>query len=171
MLSFARATQEDAEQLTEVSIAAFDDDSRVYREIESGGPPGYNSIEWQISVMEWSNYHKIILDGKIIGGIIVFKSKEDGSYFLGRIFIEPSYQNKGYGKKAMKYIEEYYLDSKKWQLDTPQWSVRNHHFYEKCGYIRTGVQGEDGYKYEKDGYKYEKDTDSFQDGSSFSRIG
>lgn len=148
MLCFEKATKHDAERLAQVQTAAFDDESRIFRNIERGGPPGYDSTEWQVSIMECSQYFKIVLDGEIIGGIIVFAEK-DGIYNLGRIFINPTYQNKGYGRNAMEYIEKQFSDAKKWWLGTPKWSIRNHYFYEKCGYVRVGEEGEDGYLYEK----------------------
>jgi GNAT superfamily N-acetyltransferase len=148
MLKFAKAKYEDADKLTEVQIKTFDDDARRFLGQPSGGPPGYNSVGWQKMIMKKGSYYKILDGNTIIGGIIVFKMKP-GHYNLGRIYIDPEYQNKGIGTQAMKFIESTFKDAQKWTLGTPKLAFRNHHFYEKLGYVRIGDDGPDGYIYEK----------------------
>lgn len=148
MIRFAKAKYEDAEKLTEVQIKTFDDDARKFFGKPKGGPPGYNSVPWQKMMMKKGFYYKILAGNTIIGGIIVFKVKP-GHYNLGRIYIDPDYQNKGIGTQAMKFIESTFRDAQKWTLGTPKLAYRNHHFYEKFGYVRSGDDGPDGYLYEK----------------------
>ena len=38
----------------------------------------------------------------------------------------------------MNLIQKEFPDAVKWSLDTPKDNVRNHHFYEKCGYKVVG---------------------------------
>ena len=148
MIRFAKAKYEDAEKLTEVQIKTFDDDSRKFFGKPKGGPPGYNSVPWQKMMMKKGFYYKILAGNTIIGGIIVFKAKP-GHYNLGRIYIDPDYQNKGIGTQAMKFVESTFRDAQKWTLETPKLAYRNLHFYEKLGYVRIGDDGPDGYIYEK----------------------
>ncbi|HEX3044101.1 MAG TPA: GNAT family N-acetyltransferase [Bacillota bacterium] len=148
MIKFVRAKIEDAEKLTEVQIKTFDDDSRRFFGQPHGGPPGYNSVKWQLMIMRKGIYYKILDGSKIIGGIIVFKVGA-GNYNLGRIYIDPEYQDQGIGTQAMNFIESTFRDAQRWTLETPKVATRNHHFYEKLGYIRVGNDGPDGYLYEK----------------------
>lgn len=148
MIRFAKAEDEDAKKLTEVQIKTFDDDSRRFFGQPSGGPPGYDSVAWQKMIMKKGSYYKILDEDRIIGGIIVFRVKP-GHYNLGRIYIDPEYQNKGIGTQAMKFIESTFKDGQKWTLGTPKLAYRSHHFYEKLGYVRIGDDGPDGYLYEK----------------------
>ncbi|MFD2875681.1 GNAT family N-acetyltransferase [Paenibacillus rhizoplanae] len=53
-------------------------------------------------------------------------------------FIDPLYQNQGFGHEALHFLFVQYPAAKRWTLDTPSWAVRNHHFYEKHGFIRIG---------------------------------
>lgn len=72
-ITFERAAPEDALILTDVQTRTFDDDSRRFAGQSSGGPPGYNSAQWQVEMMLRAEaYYKILADGQIIGGIIVF---------------------------------------------------------------------------------------------------
>jgi GNAT superfamily N-acetyltransferase len=137
MIRFEIATRDDAKALTEVSTRTFDDDSRQHGLGPRGGPPGYDSVEWQIKIIGFGRYYKILADEMIIGGLIAFPMGK-AHYELGRIFIAPEFQNQGIGAQAIRFIEQRYPAAKKWSLDTPGWALRNQHFYEKMGYVKVG---------------------------------
>jgi RimJ/RimL family protein N-acetyltransferase len=150
MLRFEKARREDARVLALISGRAFDNDVN-YGAPGSGGPPGYKSEMWQIRVIARSHYYKIILEedyDRIIGGFIVFQNTY-GDCELGRIFIDPDYQNQGIGTQAMAFMEDAFPDARRWTLGTPLWNLRTQHFYEKVGYMRIGTMGRDGVQYEK----------------------
>ena len=136
MIRFEKATQKDAKALTRVSRSTFEHDVN-YGAPDRGGPPGYDSEAWQRRMMRRGNYFKILAADEIIGGMIVF-SAGGGHYELGRIFIHPDRQNQGIGVQALAFIEHAFLDAKRWTLNTPSWAERNHHFYEKLGYVKSG---------------------------------
>jgi ribosomal protein S18 acetylase RimI-like enzyme len=134
---FEKATPADAAVLTAVQKRTFDDDSRRFAGRPGGGPPGYDSERWQlVTMIKAAAYYKILDDGQVIGGIIVF-DKGGGHFHLGRIWIDPDYQDRGIGGQAIRFIEQAHPQATKWTLDTPAWAVRNHHFYEKAGYVKT----------------------------------
>lgn len=130
-----KAIEGDFEQLTQIQKDSFDDESRTFNN-EPGGPIGYDSKESQIEFMKHGHYYKILKDSEIVGGVIVFTSS-NLVYNLGRIYIDPKHQNQGIGYQVIKLIEAEYPEAQKWWLDTPNWSVGNHHFYEKSGYVKT----------------------------------
>ena len=152
MVVFERATIADAAALTAVQIAAFEHDAVLYPGIEPGGPPGYDSVADMRQRIEQAETYKMVLDGRCIGGLVVFDMGLQ-HYHLGVIFIDPACHNRGIGTQAMRFIEQTF-PAARWTLDTPQWATRNHHFYEKLGYVRTGeihIEGDDTllYAYEK----------------------
>lgn len=106
----------------------------------SGLEEGLTSDNKKFALLELYN-------GEIIGGAMIF-IESNQVHNLGRIFIDPNYQNQGLGKKVMKKIEGSFPDSTKWWLDTPRWSVKNHHFYTKCGFTKVREE-EDLYIFEK----------------------
>lgn len=142
-VTFTRATPEDAAALVNVQIAAFHDDARLYPGVAVGGPPGYDSETVQQRWMREGHYYAIRLEGQIIGGVIVF-DMGGGHYHLGSIFIDPAYHNRGIGSQTIAFIERTY-PAKKWTLDTPDYATRNHHFYEKFGYVRVGSKPEEDF--------------------------
>jgi GNAT superfamily N-acetyltransferase len=141
VLIVERATKDDAQKLVEIQKASFDEESKRFNGNEAGGPPGYDSSSWQIEMMENCDYFKIIYNKEIIGGVIVV-IESNQVYNLGRIYIDPSFQNQGMGTRVLKEIEKNYPDSMKWWLDTPKWCTKNHHFYKKCGFTKVGEDGD-----------------------------
>lgn len=68
-----------------------------------------------------------------------------GMFELGRIYIDPDFQDRGIGTQAMQFIEQAHPGARRWRLGTPIWATRNHHFYEKVGYVKMGDDvGRDG---------------------------
>ncbi|MCV4232510.1 GNAT family N-acetyltransferase [Virgibacillus sp. LDC1] len=147
MLILERANQNDSPKLAEIQKASFDDELKHFNNNEICGPLGYDSISWQEEMMLNCEYFKVLYNGEIIGGAMIF-IESNQVHNLGRIFIDPKYQNQGIGKKVMKDIEGSFPDSAKWWLDTPSWSVKNHHFYTMCGFTKVREE-DDLYIFEK----------------------
>jgi GNAT superfamily N-acetyltransferase len=150
-IALAEARENDAELLAQISARAFQSDLLLGAS-EEGGPPGYNSREWQQTAIKSATaYLKILLDEKMVGGVIVF-ARSDGSYYLARMFVDPRYHRQGLGLKAVKMLLARYPEAWKWTLDTPAWNVRTRNFYEKLGFLVVA---------ERDGLLfYEKAVDS-----------
>jgi GNAT superfamily N-acetyltransferase len=135
---------EDSDLMASISKRAFENDLN-YGAPEVGGPPGYAHSEWQSRIAAEATAYLVIEDqGVAVGGIIVFGSS--GHYWLGRMFVDPAVQNRGVGSRAMTLLEGEFPDAERWALETPP---RNHHFYEKVGYIRTGLADSGDLLYEK----------------------
>jgi len=132
---FKKATLEDAEELLAVQRESFKEALELYQDFDTN--PKFEKIEKISYKIKNHYYYKIILDGIIIGGIHAYK-KGDYHYYINRIFILPDFENLGIGKKAMEFIENELYDAKTLSLDTPHKSYKNHYFYEKLAYIRTG---------------------------------
>ncbi len=147
MVKFERARLGDAERLAEVSKLAFDYDIH-YGAPGPGGPPGYDSEKWQRQIMGFGDYYKI-LDGKrIIGGIIILRNAVR-EYEVGRIYIEPEFQNQGIGTEAFQFLWDSYPLAKRWTLGTPGWNERTQHFYKKVGFVEIGRDRDGGVLFER----------------------
>jgi GNAT superfamily N-acetyltransferase len=147
MIHFEKARIEDTKALALVSWHAFDHNIQ-YGAPDPGGPKGYKSDIWQAVMMGKGSYYKIVLEHRIIGGIVVLQLGL-GCYEISRIFIEPEFQNQGNGSRAVLFIESAFPDAILWRTKTPRWSRRNQHFFEKLGYSQTGLTEPDGLIYEK----------------------
>jgi len=60
---------------------------------------------------------------------------DSGINYLGNMFIDPAFQDKGAGTIVWKFIEKTYPNTVKWCTETPAFSRKNHNFYiNKCGF-------------------------------------
>ena len=124
------------EKIVAISKRAFETD------IEVGGaigdyPPAYDSVPWHEQMQNEGHLLQAVIDGEIIGGAILFRDKDGGTLYIGRIFIDPAHYRKGYGLSLMNLVEAYYSGIKKIKLDTPLWNVRTNAFYTKLGYCEV----------------------------------
>jgi GNAT superfamily N-acetyltransferase len=147
-LTFEKATSKDARTLAKICERAFHSDAAHGAPGATGGPPGYNSDRFQMRMMIAAEYYKMVLDGKIVGGIL-FRLVAYQHCEVIRIFVDPKVQRQGIGVQAMAFMENLHPDVKRWTLGTPQWNTRTPRFYEKCGYVQVGTDDHGDYLFEK----------------------
>ena len=124
MIEIRKATTDDVKQLTEIQARTFLDDNKLKPPgCSLEGPPGYNSADWNARWMGRTPYFKILLDGQIVGGIIVFDLGQ-GHYELGRIYVDPDLQNQGIGQQAVRQMFAAFPEAVQWTLGTPSWGSR-----------------------------------------------
>ncbi len=137
-----QARPDEAEALTSIQTATFDDDTRRHLGKPRGGPSGYDSIEFCKGLIAERRMYTIKEDGAIIGGAFVTERAE-GTVSINRLFIVPGQQGQGMGGQALLALEAKFPDAERFVLDTPIWAERNQHFYESLGYCQVGeVHGE-----------------------------
>jgi ribosomal protein S18 acetylase RimI-like enzyme len=150
-LRFEQITEADVPELTAVMTRAFDDDSQKHLGKDRGGPPGYDDggffEQWLFGYEQTVGYKILVAatnGGAAIAGAVIVWDMPDGNNYLGTIFVDPAYQDRGIGTRAWQYVEAMYPEAKSWQLGTPIWATKNHHFYEeRCGFSRLEVKDDE----------------------------
>jgi len=123
------AQMEDLPVINRIQKLAFRDSYDQY-----GFCPAYEAEdEHLIAYLEWARIYKIVLEGKIIGSVFIYKAEEN-HYELDSISIAPEYQNNGFGSRAIPMVENLHPDALLWTLSTPSSDERNCHYYEKLGF-------------------------------------
>ncbi|TJZ77347.1 GNAT family N-acetyltransferase [Chitiniphilus eburneus] len=138
-VEFHPMTEADIPALISPMTRAFDDDARRFLGQQRGGPDGYDdgSFLRRYGLRDHaSSPYTIMVNGSPVGAFIVYWRRH-GESVLGNLFLDPSVQDRGIGLETWRYIESQF-PSRAWRLETPSWAVRNHYFYEKCGFRRIG---------------------------------
>ncbi len=133
-LELLQASTADALTITGIYRRSFHSDVEVGAK-EKVGPPGYMSVPYYTKMAKSNHLFKLIDNGLIIGGAVLFLDNEKLN--IGRIFIGPENHRKGYGVLLMQKIEALYPAVKEFTLDTPIWNVRTNSFYSKMGYTEV----------------------------------
>ena len=126
----------DYEILTKIMTSAFNEDTCMHTDLKEDGPTGYNngSLIKKLNEHEGFESYKIVYQNNIIGAYTV-GIKENMEYTLEMLFIDPDYRKNHLGTIVWNDIEQKYIDGKKWTVETPDYSKRNHRFYStKCGF-------------------------------------
>ena len=77
----------------------------------------------------------ILLDGEIVGGVVVCIHEENQHNALDLLFVDPTFHGQNIGYRVWQLIESMYPDTVVWETHTPYFETRNIHFYvNKCGF-------------------------------------
>lgn len=134
-IEFKLANKDDIKKLIEVQSKSFYEDFCKYGECPTYNEPEQRMLEL-INGKDNETVYKILKDSEIVGDIIIRK-RENNEYYLRTICVIPECQSLGIGQKALKFIEEEHPEATFWELITPFKSYRNHHVYEKMGYVKV----------------------------------
>lgn len=130
----------DIEIMSPIMKRAFDEDTRRFTKYPDNGPAESDEFGNGDFLRKWyinsgSHAYKISKDSKPIGAVNVFINDKNNENYLGNIFIDTDFQDKGIGTIIWNFIEMAYSRTVKWRTTTPAFSRRNHNFYiNKCGF-------------------------------------
>ncbi|MGO4543010.1 GNAT family N-acetyltransferase [Paenibacillus sp. 2TAB19] len=75
---------------------------------------------------------KAVIEDVIVGSVRAVI--QDGVCVIGKLIVNPDYQNQGIGKRLMKEIEETFSQVKRKELFIGHKSIKNIELYQKLGY-------------------------------------
>ncbi len=134
-LELRRASAADAAVLYALQRLAFAEDIARYGDDPSC--PANESRARLTHKTRYNDYYVLLADGEIVGGGHM-TDKKDGEVRVSRIYVHPDWQGQGVGGWFLDALEAQYPAARRFTLDTPHLNVRNHHFYEKHGYVKIG---------------------------------
>ena len=133
-LIFLPADEKDFPEILRVQDEAFYEDVLSY-----GFCPGYGQRgEHLRKQLERCAFFKI-MDGEKIIGVLRYHALKTGQCHLDCLCTHPTYQGKGIGQAALRFMEEN-SSGKEWLLETPLSKTRNVEFYQKSGYEIVGKE-------------------------------
>lgn len=132
MIGLGETTEKDKQVITAILTKSFNYDTSLYfGEGAEDGPPGYSdgTLVERLQKNNEAQSFLIMHRENTVGFISVNLDSRELLYFC----LLPEYIGKGIGTQTWKKIEKNYGE-KNWYLETPSYSLSNHHFYQKNGF-------------------------------------
>ncbi|RST94079.1 hypothetical protein CBF36_06780 [Vagococcus bubulae] len=129
-------TETDTEVLTDILMKSFNSDTQYYfGDNEVGGPPGYDDGTIAQKLIKSENLISFMIyrEDERVGCISINSYEREIAYFC----VLPDYHQKGIGRTVWQQIESMY-GTNEWLVETPDYSLKNHAFYEKLGFVKIG---------------------------------
>jgi len=134
MRTFGLASISDLPELVNVAKSAFIDDERFKpQEAIAGGPPGHDKLERHRQWLDSLIYFKCEDNGSIVGTCTVEINGHEAK--INGIHVVSESMGQGIGSYMLREIQSKMPHVTKWTLITPDYATRNHHFYEKNGFL------------------------------------
>lgn len=139
MLIIDQASPEDISYIAKISESVFSIDML-------SAPDNFMDPNWYFDASSTGYLYKIIFNGEIIGGFVVFKTGHL-NFQLERIFLLPEYRNLGIGKKTINYVLKRFPEAKVWYADVkPSWNKYSL-FLTHCGFFESGFETNSSTRY------------------------
>lgn len=133
-LQLEKAELADAEEILRIQKSAFQSEAEIHDDFNI--PPLVQTLDSVKTDFSGFDFFKTIYEDKIVGTIKV-QLIDMHKLWIGRLVVDPVYQNRGIGKFMMSEIEGVYEMAKIFELFTGEKSRRNIQFYKSLGYRIT----------------------------------
>jgi ribosomal protein S18 acetylase RimI-like enzyme len=129
-MNILKATKSDLFKIIELQKIAYLSEADIHNDYSI--QPLTQTIEELEKEFENCIILKLVENNNVIVGSIRAYVKNDRVY-IGKLFVHPDFQNKGYGTKLLNEIETYF-EHKIFELFTSTKSNKNLYLYKKNGY-------------------------------------
>jgi GNAT superfamily N-acetyltransferase len=139
-MQIEKANLTDAQEILAIQKVAFQSQAKLYNNPRI--PPLIETLDEVKAAFKTHTILKAIQNGKIIGSVR-FLEKDDAC-FVGRLLVDPTFQNQGVGAKLLQHIERLCPTVGRFELFTGYKSEKSLHLYKKLGYreFKTGKDAE-----------------------------
>jgi ribosomal protein S18 acetylase RimI-like enzyme len=125
-----RAASEDAAEILALQKLAYRSEADIYHDYTI--PPLTQTLEEIVADLKRQTFLKATVEGRIVGSVRAYM--QDGTCFVGRLLVHPSFQNQGIGNRLLREIERTFGQAGEFELFTGHLSERNLYLYQKLGY-------------------------------------
>lgn len=120
----------DAAEILALQKLAYRSEAAIYDEWSI--PPLTQTLAEMQADLALRTCLKASIDGRIVGSVRA--DVREGTCFVGRLIVHPSFQDQGIGTRLMHEIERAFEGVARFELFTGQRSGRNLYLYRKLGY-------------------------------------
>ncbi|MFD0587481.1 GNAT family N-acetyltransferase [Paenibacillus sp. GCM10027627] len=131
MPTIVKAEAADLEQILNLQHLAYRSEAEIYSDFTIQ-PLTQTLDQIEEEFLQW-HFYKVELDGKLVGSVRA--QMKEGTVAIGKLIVDPSYQNQGFGTALMTYAEQQFEAAERFELFTGSKSIRNLSLYNKLGYL------------------------------------
>ena len=129
-MKIEEATDNDLKKILELQKLAFRQQAEIYNDFSI--PPMVQTLKEIEKDFLFQAFLKTTINEQIMGSVRAYKQND--TCHIGRLIVNPEYQNLGIGTTLMKEIEAKFKGSHRFVVFTGNKSKKNLHLYEKLGY-------------------------------------
>ena len=130
-ISIKVATKEDLSAILALQKKAYLSEAAIYNDFSI--PPLHQSMDDIEDEFNKCLFIKLEGEGEIIGSVRGYET--GGVCFIGKLIVEPNFQNQGIGTRLLVDIESRFPNAQFFELFTGHKSQKNLHIYQKQGYV------------------------------------
>lgn len=135
-LRIEKAAKGDLVEILALQKLAFRQAAEVYGDLNL--PPLRQTLEGIEEEFERRCFLKALADGALIGSVRAHE--EEGVCYIGRLMVDPSFQDRGIGRRLMAAIEARFPGARRFEVFTGFRDEKNLYFYRKLGYRKLREQ-------------------------------
>ena len=125
-----KAQKNDLEEILKLQYLAYQSEAALFGNKDI--PPLTQTLDEVIDEYNEGLILKMNDESGVIIGSVRAKEK-DGTVYIGKLMVRPDHQKKGYGRRLLLEVEQYY-PGKRYELFTSTRSKDNIRLYESAGY-------------------------------------
>ncbi len=130
IMKIVRAQGDDVHTILKLQKRAYQSEAEIHRDFTI--PPLTQTPEEIKEDFTKQLFLKAEIDGTIAGSVRAHRDGE--TCYIGRLIVDPDFQNRGIGTRLLNEIEYIFRDAKRFELFTGHRSERNLYLYQKSGY-------------------------------------
>jgi len=120
----------DLEEILALQKTAYKSEAEIHDDFSI--PPLHQTLDEVKEEFEYQLFLKVVENGKIMGSVRAYAENE--TCFIGKLIVDPSFQNKGIGTTLLMEIEKRFDHVNRFELFTAYKSNKNLYLYTKLGY-------------------------------------
>ncbi len=120
----------DLEEILDLQKRCYLSEAEIYNDFTIA--PLTQDLQSIIKEFEYSIILIGVYENKIIASIRGYE--KENTCYIGKVIVEPAFQNVGIGKKLLVAMEKQFDFCKRFELFTGDKSLKNLHFYQSVGY-------------------------------------
>ena len=125
-----QAEIEDAAEILDLQLRAYRSEAEIHDDYSI--PPLHQSLAEVQAEFETRTFLKVVCGNQIIGSVRAHQ--QDGTCYIGKLIVEPAYQDQGLGTRLMGEIEARFSTARRYELFTGYKNEKNLYLYSKLGY-------------------------------------